>query len=236
MAKQRYINTHFWDDNYIINLDPIEKLLFLYFLTNPLTNISGAYEMSIRRAAFDTGIDKEMILKILARFEKSDKMIYRDGWLLIVNFVKNQSLNPKIVKGIQEAVKPCPDWIKDRLSIAYPSLSIGFDIFNSNSNRNGNSAPQPQTPPKKENQDEYLSRKQLEYPHLDVQAIFKRYIADCKRKGIPPKRPFFDSWLDNEYEPLTADFTETSDLPSVDEVKKQREEFRKTQKLGSPVL
>ena len=30
MAKKRYISTTFWRDEYVSNLDPIEKLLFLY--------------------------------------------------------------------------------------------------------------------------------------------------------------------------------------------------------------
>lgn len=157
MAKLRSVNTHFWDDTYVVNLDPIEKLLFLYFLTNPLANISGAYEISLRRIAFDTGIDSEMILKILARFEQSDKMIYRDGWVFIVNFIKNQSLNPKILKGIEIAAKGCPDWIKHRLSIGSDSLSIDFDNSNlnsnsnTNSNSNGGSPPVESVPPAAEN-------------------------------------------------------------------------------------
>lgn len=123
MAKQRYINTRFWDDNYIASLDPIEKLLFIYFLTNPLTEISGAYEIPLKRVALDTGIDRDMVQKILNRFADEDKIIYRDGWILVTNFIKHQSVNPKIVTGIESAVKRCPEWIQDRLSIAYESLS-----------------------------------------------------------------------------------------------------------------
>lgn len=123
MAKQRYINTRFWDDNYIASLDPIEKLLFIYFLTNPLTEISGAYEIPLKRVALDTGIDRDMVQKILNRFADEDKIIYRDGWILVTNFIKHQSVNPKIVTGIESAVKRCPEWIQDRLSIAYDSLS-----------------------------------------------------------------------------------------------------------------
>ena len=108
MSKQRYINTKFWDDTYIINLDPIEKLLFLYFLTTPLTNVSGIYEISLKRIAFDTGIDSEMIEKILKRFEKDNKMIYRDGWLCIINFIKNQSLNPSVIEGIKRELESVP--------------------------------------------------------------------------------------------------------------------------------
>lgn len=134
MAKQRYVNTRFWDDGYIVSLDPTEKLLFLYLITNPLTEISGAYEIPLRRIAFDTGIDREMVLRILERFADADKIIYRDGWILICNFIKHQSVNPKITKGIETAVKCCPDWIKDRLCIAYDSLSH----LNTNSNTNSN--------------------------------------------------------------------------------------------------
>lgn len=134
MAKQRYINTHFWDDTFIVDLESDEKLLFLYALTNPLTNISGAYEISIRRIIFDTGLEKDRILSIFEKFTLANKIIYKDGWLLIANFIKNQSLNPKIQSGIESALSDCPDWIKDRLSIAYHSLSH----LNLNSNRDSN--------------------------------------------------------------------------------------------------
>ncbi len=116
MAKQRYVNTRFWDDDFVIDLDPIEKLLFLYILTNPLTEIAGAYEITLKRMAFDTGIDKDMIQKILKRFEDAGKVVYKDGWLLVVNFTKHQSTNPKIEKGIETYLTRCPDWISDRLS------------------------------------------------------------------------------------------------------------------------
>ena len=53
MFKHRYINTHFWKDNYIINLDPTEKLIYLYLLTNPLTNIAGVYEINIKEISID---------------------------------------------------------------------------------------------------------------------------------------------------------------------------------------
>ena len=32
MAKQRYINTKFWTDDYIADLSPKEKLLYIYLL------------------------------------------------------------------------------------------------------------------------------------------------------------------------------------------------------------
>lgn len=138
MAKERMINTKFWDDSYIVTLDPIEKLLYLYFLTNPLTNICGIYEIQLRRVAFDTGIDKDMVQKIIDRFMVDKKIYYIQGWLAIKNFAKHQRDNPKVKKGIEIALKEVPKIVIDSLSIDYDSLSHSNSNSNSNSNLNSN--------------------------------------------------------------------------------------------------
>ena len=142
MAKNRFVNTKFWDDPYIAHLPPYEKLLFLYLLTNPLTNIAGIYEIETRRMVFDTGIEEALIVSILKNFEANKKIFYRKGWVVIVNFIKNQSLNPKVKIGIREVTKTIPKDIvrlakidKDILDIAYDTQSHS----NSNSNLNSNS-------------------------------------------------------------------------------------------------
>lgn len=111
--KLRAINTKFWDDSYIINLDPIEKLMFLYFLTTPLCNLIGIYEINLRRIAFDTGIDKDMILKILERFDKDKKIYYKDNFIIIPNFTKNQNYNANMIKGCNERLNNLPNNIKN---------------------------------------------------------------------------------------------------------------------------
>lgn len=113
MAKERMVNTRFWIDDYISNLDPIEKLLFLYFLTNPSTDISGVYEVPLKTVAVDTGIDKEMVIKIIKRFEKDKKIKYQDGWVAIKNFIKHQRENPKVARGIEISMTKCPKWCID---------------------------------------------------------------------------------------------------------------------------
>ena len=134
MSKQRYINTKFWSDTWISNLDPIEKLLFLYLLTNERTNIAGVYELPLKIMAVETGIEKEMIEKILERFKIDTKVIYKDGWICIKNFIKHQdSNNEKIKKGIELALLEVPRYLIDTLSIPLPYLPN-----NSNSNSNSN--------------------------------------------------------------------------------------------------
>jgi hypothetical protein len=137
MAKQRYINTKFWSDNWISNLDPIEKLLYLYLLTNERTTIAGIYELPIKIMAVETGIEKDMVEKILKRFEKDDKIVYLSGWIGIKNFTKHQDLNnEKIKKGIEIATNIAPRKVIDRLSIphTYPP-----NYSNTNTNTNTNS-------------------------------------------------------------------------------------------------
>lgn len=136
MAKNRYIDTKFWDDNYTSNLDPIEKLLFLYLLTNPLTNICGIYEIPLKRIAFDTGIDKEMVSKIIDRFTKENKVKYLNGWLAIKNWLKHQAEDGNVKKGIENGLKLAPiklvEWIKSLQESSGP-------LNNPNPNPNPNS-------------------------------------------------------------------------------------------------
>lgn len=111
----RYINTSFWKDSYIVDLETDEKLLFLYLLTNHQTNIAGIYELSIREMAFDTDIDKKRIETIIAKFVKDDKLVYIKGWVALNNWIKHQSKNPKVVTGIQRIVDNLPEWLQKHL-------------------------------------------------------------------------------------------------------------------------
>jgi len=109
MEKFRVVNTKFWDDLWVMDLDPIEKLLFLYLLSNSHTTLAGIYELHIRKMAFETGIDREMIEKILARFQEDNKVIYKNGWLLIVNFTKNQKYNPSMIANVKKIIESLPE-------------------------------------------------------------------------------------------------------------------------------
>lgn len=116
MANQRMVNTKFWVDNYIVTLKPIEKLLFLYFITNPFTNISGVYEMPLAQIELNTKLKAKEIVKILIKFEKDEKIFYENGWVAIKNFAKNQVDSAKIRKGIEDGLKIAPTSLVDRIS------------------------------------------------------------------------------------------------------------------------
>lgn len=130
MAKTRVINTVFWEDNYTGNLDPTEKLLFLYFLTNTSTNISGIYQITLKKVAVETGIDKDMVEKIIKRFSNDGKIFYIDGWLGIRNFIKHQNQkSPLVEKGIERELSEIPENIKNVVFGDKNTLSKGIDTL-----------------------------------------------------------------------------------------------------------
>lgn len=119
MASERLIKTKFWTDSYIVTLAPNEKLLFLYFLTNPLTNISGVYEITMKQVVFDTQLNEKFIYEALKKFEKDKKVIYKNNWIRVVNFVKNQnfSRSDSVVLGIKRELEKIPEDIKKMLKM-----------------------------------------------------------------------------------------------------------------------
>lgn len=112
MAKQRYIQDSFWTDPYVEKLDPSEKLLFLYYLTNPLCNIAGIYEIRNNRVAYETGFDKEMVEKIKNRFLEDGKVLVFKDWICMVNFIKNQTTNPSVEAGIKRIILSLPEEVQ----------------------------------------------------------------------------------------------------------------------------
>lgn len=140
MAKTRMVNTRFWNDSFISQLDPIEKLLFIYFITNEHTNICGIYELPLKVAAIETGIDESMFKKVLGRLKP--KIFYYEGWVIATNFPKHQSLdNPKIQKGIENEKSVIPQRILEKaIAYGYPidRASHPDSDLDSDSNTNSN--------------------------------------------------------------------------------------------------
>lgn len=137
MAKFRNVNTRFWNDAFISQLNPLDRYLFLYFITNEHTNICGAYELPIKYIAIETGIDTEMIPKMVKRLK--GKVYYIDGWVWVVNFTKYQASGSKTVTdAIDDEMAKVPLKIRekilslhsrDRVHIGYP---YGSDTVTTN--------------------------------------------------------------------------------------------------------
>lgn len=112
MSVQRFIDTGFWDDEWIVTLPALEKLLFLYLLTNPLTNIAGVYKITFRRISFDTGLAEDEIAAMLCQFSADGKAYYKEGYIILPNWPKHQRL------GERSRLRSGLDNVLNRLSLS----------------------------------------------------------------------------------------------------------------------
>lgn len=122
MDIRRSINTSFWSDEWVEMRDPIEKLLYLYLLTNQQTNIAGIYEVSLKRMAFETGLDRDTVSNILNRFQEAGKIKIVDSYIIICNWLDNQAMNTNMKKGAWDVLEALPDAVK---SVALTVASYG---------------------------------------------------------------------------------------------------------------
>lgn len=114
--KLRSVNTRFWDDPFIEELKPEDKLLFLYLLTNPQTTLLGIYEITMKRISYDTGLKYETIRKGFESFQKDKKAFFTDdNYIIMPNWLKNQNLNSNMKKAIVKEFTQLPKSVKDSI-------------------------------------------------------------------------------------------------------------------------
>ena len=141
MAKQRMVNTKMWDDSYFSELEVSEKLLFIYLLTNTLTNISWIYEISTKRMMFDTWLPNKVIWEVVNKFEHDCKIYIRSWFIMIKNFIDYQNASPKVQEWIKREIDAIPEsvyndffWLNRERLITYregidtPTIGYTGDI------------------------------------------------------------------------------------------------------------
>lgn len=112
--KLRSVNTKFWQDPFVQELNSSHKLLFLYLLTNSHANLIGIYEISIKTIVFDTKLDEKTILKGFESFREVGKAFYENNYVILPNFLKNQNLNTNMKKAVISEFEDLPNFIKDK--------------------------------------------------------------------------------------------------------------------------
>jgi DnaD/phage-associated family protein len=85
MAGYRQFHTKFWKDEWLIELEPLERYLFSYLFTNELSSISGIYKLPKRVIRNETGLSEIFIDITLQKFQDVKKIFYKDGVMWVVN-------------------------------------------------------------------------------------------------------------------------------------------------------
>lgn len=79
MAIYRNIQMTFWTDSKVVDdFTPEDRYFYLYALTNPHTNLSGCYEISLKQMSDETGYSRESIQKLLRRFDQVHRCLLYD--------------------------------------------------------------------------------------------------------------------------------------------------------------
>jgi polyhydroxyalkanoate synthesis regulator phasin len=120
MAGYRQIHTQIWKDEWVIELEPEEKLFFIYLFSNDLASISGLYKIPVRVMMNETGIQREQIEKMLNKFQAAGKIFYGDNTLFIKNMMRyHKNASPKTMEKIKKDVGEIPDCEAKRMCIQY---------------------------------------------------------------------------------------------------------------------
>jgi 5-methylcytosine-specific restriction endonuclease McrA len=120
MAGYRQIHTQIWKDEWFLDLDPREKLLFIYLFSNDQSTVSGIYRISRRVIVFETGLDEKFIDKALEKFAKAGKVFTEDCIVWVVNLRKyNESSSPKVRERIARDIEDLPDGRIKEMYIEY---------------------------------------------------------------------------------------------------------------------
>ena len=108
MAVYRKIETSFWQDPFILDLDPEEKYFYLYLMTNTKTSQCGIYEISKMVMQMELGIDRKRVDELIEKFIGYKKIIYSEHTheIMIVNWIKyNGSSSPTVLKRVATELK-----------------------------------------------------------------------------------------------------------------------------------
>ena len=129
MSKLRSINTAIWNDVWFEELDPEQKLLFIYLITNEKTNMLGVYEISIRKISFDTAISSERVSKALKEFEKRGKIRYECDCIILLNYLKHQNYNFNMKKSAIDCYNELKQPLKIENQQFIDRTEKGFEIL-----------------------------------------------------------------------------------------------------------
>ena len=107
MAIFRQVHTLIWKDTWFLDLDPDEKLLFIYLFSNEASTLAGIYELSPRVMAFETGLTLDCISQAMQKFKDAGKIDFENGIVWVKRMrryheTSSESVQTRIKKDIEK--------------------------------------------------------------------------------------------------------------------------------------
>nr|WP_243154527.1 DnaD domain protein [Clostridium sporogenes] len=130
LAKYRQLYTEFWNDSFVLELDPEEKYFYTYLLTNPNTSQCGIYELPKKIIEMQTGYKGQTVDRLLKKFQEYKKIIYSEETkeIIILNWAKyNEPNNINAIKCVNKELKKIKN--KDFIYELYSQyFNIGLEV------------------------------------------------------------------------------------------------------------
>lgn len=131
--KTRILHTRMWEDTYFFNLNRLEKLAFIYLLTNDKVSLTGIYELPDQFIVFNLGATNDEVQQIKSKFQNDGKFFFKDGWVKIVNHDKYNSFSGSALDAREKELKNVP---KDMITPRGTPKVHPLNIYNNNQYNN----------------------------------------------------------------------------------------------------
>lgn len=126
MAEYRQIHTSIWKDSWFLDLEPDEKLLFIYLFSNESTSVAGIYKIATKVIAFETGLEHTVVKTILDRFAQAGKVLVEGEVIWVKNLRKyNATRSPKVAQRIAHDLEDIPECAVKRAYQSYYGSALG---------------------------------------------------------------------------------------------------------------
>jgi len=160
MSSYRQIHSKIWKDDWFLELEPTNKLFFIYLFSNESASLAGIYELSIRVMSFESGLTMPEIRDAFKIFSDAQKAHYQDGVVWIHKLRKyHENSSPKVQTRILKDVKDlrdcelkhiyCDLYGIDRVSEESDTVSIPSYTYTSTITSTTTSKKAPKKPKKK---------------------------------------------------------------------------------------
>lgn len=126
----RLVDCDTWADSWFEGLAPTGKLFFLYLLTNPRSTSCGAFEVTPRKMAFETGLDQADVERYLQEWSPRVQWWPDLNIVWIKNFFRRQgNQNDKTRINAARIVAGLPIPVQREIGKEYPELLPADDTL-----------------------------------------------------------------------------------------------------------
>src|SRR3990167_10785715 len=123
----KQIHVSIWKDEWVLDLSPEEKLLFIYLFSNENSSIAGIYKLALKVISFETGLDLSFIDISLRKFWEAEKSYFENIIVWVRNLRKyNANNSPLVIKRLEAELREVPECQLKQDYISYMTGNIPY--------------------------------------------------------------------------------------------------------------